>query len=285
MVSTERRYHNAFLRIYQSVVVMESNKFSNCSAVEFVRCVAPKIKENRFYDSVDTGLAIFHTRKAFIKGNIFKNSRKFITMLKLNKADLCRIISNRFLGDGVGVMFYGKSCENQVLANSFFDNRYAVDFRSQNSNDNLILSCSFMDSISSSILFRGGKNNSVRNCVIWNPKSTGVLIANFRKATGRKYKINLSFINNVFCGGKVGVFNRMDDAKVKVECNVFWDNKINFKGLPEDDLQKENIFTDPLFVNPDEGNFRLKQKAFGYENDSPLRGAGFSERTNIGLFP
>lgn len=283
MVSVKKRYHNAFMRIYKSPSTFSGNTFKNCSAIEFTRCKNPVVKNNTFEKPHDTGLAIFHSEKALIKQNIFSGGSKTSCLIKLNTAKNCRVVANRFFDKGRGILFYGKSEENQIKANSFFRNSVGIDFRSGGRGKNLILGCIFFRAKWNAILFRGGTDEIIRNCVLWNSGSAGINVITTNESS--KDQHTLSIVNNAICSANIGIHVKND--KVKLECshNVLWENKTDFTGIDEENFKDTNIFTDPMFVNPDEGNFRLQAKTFGYESDSPLIKAGTPEDTNIGVFP
>lgn len=283
MISVKKKYHNAFMAIFRPSSVLSGNHFRNCSAIELIHCKNPVIKDNTFEKTYNTGLVIFHTRKALIKQNKFLGDEKTSVMLKLNNAENSRIISNRFFDNGRGIMFYGKSEENQVIANSFFRNTIGIDFSSSGRGKNMVLGCTFSNTKANAMLFRGGTDEFVRNCVFYKTGSCAVNI--IKPINNIVIQQHISFTNNVIMAGKIGFNFKIKSINHKVTHNVFWQNDNNFSGIDEKTLIGKNIFADPMFVNPDDENFRLKSKEFGYESDSPLINSGIPEGTNIGLFP
>lgn len=68
-------------------------------------------------------------------------------------------------------------------------------------------------------------------------------------------------INNIIVRSGVGIFLE-EDSHPRVENNIFWSNRLDVEG---GELEGENFFLDPLFIAPEEGDFRLRV-------DSPVKG-------------
>jgi len=111
-----------------------------------------------------------------------------------------------------------------------------------------------------------GKNNTLRNNIF--ALSQEAQIARTRKED----HFTLAFERNIvyWKEGKL-LSGNWDGDQFRWEKNLFW-NPAGTKGLPEawkeKGLDKESVIADPLFVDPDKGDFTLKP-------DSPALKLGF----------
>ncbi|OGV46081.1 MAG: hypothetical protein A2017_03975 [Lentisphaerae bacterium GWF2_44_16] len=280
MITEKKRYHNAFLTADGDVDIA-SCTFENSSAVECVRTKEAVIKNSFFIEPVDIGLALFHSNLAEVAGNSFRGGERTSNMLKLNSVEKCRIKQNRFFGKGVGTELYGKSVKNIICMNSYFDNTNGMTIHN-GSSENLIFSCLFDGSSYCGMRVLGGEKNLVRNCVFWNCAKYGILLSKFKESKIPSASIKITNTAISSCG--TGILCGDDCYSGEITYGAFWKNAKDTDGKTAKFKIEKNIQSDPLFVAPQESNFRPRMKNFGYEADSPLLNAGYPEGSSIGLF-
>jgi len=280
IVTEDKRYHNAFLSVRGGVNI-SSCTFENCSAVELVRTKEASVLDCIFYSPVDNGLVIFHSVSTVIENNVFQGGDKTSVLLKLNSAEGTRIKQNRFSGKGIGTYFYGTSKRNILCINSYFDNTKGIEIN-VTSAENLIFSCLFDGNSQAGIKIMGGIDNLIRNCVFYNCPASGILIPKFHEPQKIQASVKITNTAIISCGAPI--ICQETSFSGEITRNSLWQNKKNIENRGQFKIEN-NIHKNPLFVSPENGNFRLRSKNFGYEEDSPLLKAGFPEGTSIGLFP
>lgn len=280
IVTEKKRYHNAFLYATGEVNIL-SCIFQGCSAVECVRTKEAVIDNCSFIEPVDNGLAFFHSTLAGITGNTFRGGERTSVFLKLNCSEQCRVKQNRFSGKGVGTELYGKSIKNIICINSYFDNTNGITIHN-GSSENLIFSCLFDGSSYCGMRVLGGEKNLVRNCLFWNCAKYGILLSKFKESEIPSSSIKITNSAIASCG--TGILCGEDFYSGEITYDSFWKNTKDTDGKTAKFKIEKNTMCDPLFVAPQDGNFRLQMKTFGYQADSPLLDAGYPEGSSIGLF-
>ncbi len=280
LVTESKRYHNAFLSILGGPAAIESCRFDNCSAAEIVRGQEPAVS-NCVFDGPDgVGLALFHCTAAKITGNVFQGGHRTAAMLKLNNTEDSRVAQNRFYGRGTAIELYGASRNNLLVADDCFDNTYGITLHAGAQN-NTVLACLIDGARSIGLRVLGGADNLVRNCVVWRA-GTGVHLGAREAAPAAA---TISILNSVFAGCGAAVFSGAASYSGVIAHNAFWENKSDLELGQGAFRTADNLFADPLFVDPENGNFRLQLREFNHPADSPLRSGGAPAGCAIGLFP
>ncbi len=260
-------------------IEMLNCRFENCSTVNFNHDMHSDIGKNVFINSEGSGLMMAGSKYSRIHDNNFIAGKKSLVLLNMrSSSEFCEIIGNRFSdAPRMALFIHGKVNGNRIKDNSFFSCAIGIYLGGQDLR-NISIHGNMISNNKTGIYFlNGGNNNQISNCVIW--KCTTGLYAAAKKGT-------LNVQNSVFdkCGAAVSVRGKAIIPKLQHNC--FWQNKKNFsETIDAAKIPQNNLFTDPLFVNPDQDNFRLKEKSFGYLVDSPLLKSGTPKGINIGLFP
>ncbi len=281
LVTESKRFHNAFLSIRGGPVAIKNCRFEGCSAAEIVHGQESAV-EGCLFDRPDgVGLALFHCTAAKITGNVCLGGGRTACWFKLNHSCSSRVARNRFCGRGTAIELYRASVNNLLVANDCFDNTYGITLH-PGADKNVILACLIDGARAISVRVLGGADNLVRNCVIWHA-GTGIHLGAREAAPAAA---DISIINSVFARCGAAIFNGMSsNAAGEIAHNAFWENQADLELGAGRFRPAGNLFTNPLFVDPENGNFRLQLREFNYPADSPLRSVGSPAGCSIGLFP
>jgi len=273
LITNKLRYHNAFLTAIYARVTMRDCVIENTSTLEIMHTTAPVLTGNRFIRNVHRGVMVIACDRALVQGNHFELCAPNRPMLILLTSRNCRILENRFFGANrcLGLTIGGRSHTNRAVANSFFNCLFGIEFSGGKNPRNMLLGNLMLKPRYSGIRIRKcGERTLIRNCVVWGAQRAGLEV---EEAAG------LTVENCVFA--KCAQLAILPDAGAPIEShhNRSWQNG-------SDKAERLNsLMADPLFVDPEAGNFRLMTEAFGHPQDSPLLRAGTPAGTSIGLYP
>lgn len=277
MVTMKRRYQNEFLHVYGGRFTMTGCEFNNCSALDVVRCPDALLENNIFNSPKDKAAVFSYCDRGNILNNVFHGGDGTQTFLTFYYSSNCSAISNRFYGKGYGIYFYGSTNNCRALSNFMFDTTVGFALWGEKVADNLILkNLVFKPGSMGFRIINCGIGNRIMNCVVWKAAYSGV---DFTE--GKELYIS----DSVLTGGKFGVTLSPKAGNLILENDLFWENKKDFRDESEKTVKKNLHFEDPLFVAPEEGNFRPQIKSFGYKQASPLINSGTIEGYSIGLYP
>jgi len=281
LITVKRRYHDAFFSVWYAQFAMRNCLIENTSTLEILHTTDALFSGNRVVGNVHRSVMLIACERARAWDNHFEPSTfRRSTMLLLLSSQNCRIMRNRFFGFGhnVGLGLGARCSGNHAVANSFFECAIGISLDGADIRDNLFLGELILRPKRLGIAAAGCQEGNVfRNCVAWGAGSAGLEV----KCAGR-----LSVRNCVFGANRQGVLLGEEGAAPELKHNCFWQSPNDAKlGTPEQLHADGNISQDPMFVDPDGGNFRLRTVAFGHPCDSPLVGAGTPAGVSIGLFP
>lgn len=281
LVTESKRFHNAFLSIRGGPVAIKNCRFEGCSAAEIVHGMEPSVDGCIFDNAAGTALALFHCTAARITGNVFQGGGRTAIMLKLNHSSGSRVTQNRFCGSGTAIELYRASVNNLLVANDCFDNTHGITLH-PGADNNVVLACLIDGARAIGVRILGGTENLARNCVIWRA-GTGVHLGAREAAQAAA---DISIINSIFARCGAAIFNGLSsNASGEIAHNAFWENQADLELGAGSFRTAGNLFANPLFVAPENGNFRLQLRAFDHPVDSPLGAAGIPAGCSIGLFP
>ena len=280
LITTKLRYHNAFFTAIYARVTMRDCVIENTSTLEIMHTTAPVLTGNRFMRNVHRGVMVIACDRALVQGNHFELCAPNRPMLILLTSRNCRILENRFFGANrcIGLTIGGRSHTNRAVANSFFTCLFGIEFSGGKNPRNMLLgNLVFKPRYSGMRIRKCDERTLIRNCVVWGAGCAGIEIEEAGELTVQ---------NCVFA--KCAQSTILSSAAVPVEFrhNCIWQSSREGSEVPRALAQAStNIQTDPMFVDPEAGNFRLMTTAFGHPKDSPLLRAGTPAGTCIGLYP
>ncbi|MBC8443258.1 right-handed parallel beta-helix repeat-containing protein [PVC group bacterium] len=259
---------------------MEDWVIESTSPLEVMHATTPVLTGNRFVRNVHRGVMLIACERALVRGNHFDGCAPNRPMLILLTSRNCRILENRFFGANrcIGLTIGGRSHTNRAVANSFFNCLFGIEFSGGKNPRNMLLGNLMFNPRYSGIRMRKcGERTLMRNCVVWGARRAGLEI---EEAAG------LAVENCVFAKCAQSAILPDAEAAIEFRHNCFWQNGPDKAERPRGLRDgSTNVQTDPMFVDPEAGNFRLMTKAFGHPQDSPLLRAGAPGGTSIGLYP
>jgi len=254
---------------------MTGCSLEKCSAIELVWIEKSLIENNLFNDVYQRALTFRICRNVVLLRNIFEAGNESSELLFLNCVDDSSVILNRFYGNVRAISLKDKSKGNAVISNSMFNSSIGIHVQGQAKNNLFFGNLIFKPSSSGLNFISAGKNNIISNCVVWGAKNNGIYIGKTNDLIVR---------NSVFANCKYGINISNESEASVIEHNIIWNNNRDEKTIIEKLRLSKNLIEDPLFVDPENGNFRLQMKSFGYNENSPLLNAGYPDGSSIGLF-
>lgn len=281
IVSTDNPPNNAAVRTFFTSLKMIDCTLIQCSAFDVNHDIDSVYKGNLILQPVGTGFALCGGKYGQIINNYFESGPETDRLLFLrSSSQYCSVGSNRFLGakEKTALFIHGDAVGNQICNNSFFDNPTGIYLGGKKIREQLISGNLFSNNGIGINIFSCGKNNKIQNCIMWKSTIYGMTI----NSDAQTVTVN----NCVFLNDNQGIKISNKSPLPVLKNNCFWKNRNNFSPkLDSQDVTKENLFVDPGFVAPEEGNFRLKIPSFGYKETSPLINTGTPKGLSIGLFP
>ena len=273
------KHHECSIYCIYTPLILRRCTLTNCMTVAVFHTTAPEIAMNRFVRPADHALLVSHTDRARVSGNSFEAGEGAFSGLYLKAATNCVVSENRFFGNGEGVGAYLRygARGNALLANTFSGCRTGVVLQDACEANTMVGNLVFRPRLFGFRIRESGPGNTVANCVVWGAGHAGLHVERMRApATVR---------NCVFACGERGL-TLSGDVLPELSHNCFWKNR-RAPSEPAGVVMDAGscLAVDPLFVDPERGNFRLRTKAFGHPLDSPLLGAGCPDGVSVGLYP
>jgi len=256
-------------------------RVEDCSSLAVLHTTAPEFLENRFARSLEQALIVWFCDRAQVLRNSFHGGPRTSFLLYLKAARNTTVASNRFFGAGRewGAVLRYNAHGNTLAANAFFDCRTGILIHGgDNWGNTLVGNLIFEPQYFGIRLREAGADITIANCVVWGAKNMGLYVEGMTApATVR---------NSVFGAGRRGIRLSGSTALPVLQNNCFWNNREAPNAATRAAMDAgHSVLADPLFVAPEDANFRLQVTAFGYTADSPLLNAGMPDGVSIGLYP